>query len=377
MARPCRLVRGGRAVDAQWRRDGDALVLSPAGGPTLVVALERLAGIAGDGHTVRLLLPEGEISLERLGADGPTLLGDLRRDWPPLRAAVLRLADGGRPTQLHGGTITAPDLSGDFLGFVAEGRLLLATGGGDLSPLYPADWAAVVRDDDACAVRCRRWDGAELVFSRLGAKTGAFAEALRVARERLALAADAALSRHLPSLAAAARGALAEQWLPGRLLSAAQLESVAPGFQAAFELSWLPLMPRALEARALMQGVAAQERLIGYGFLAGQAAESWAEEAPHVWLLVRRADAWSFELLSHGDYATYRFRGGDEVPGLVEGLIRLPEFSREALYLPVEELVGDRSRYEVPVRDLPLLRGLRSHFLERIIHTVGSSGPQG
>ena len=106
MARTCRLVRAGRSVDAQWRREGDALVVSPAGAPALAVPLGEVSGIAGDGFTVRLRLPDGEIALERLGGDGPTLLDELRRDWLPLRAAVLRLAGGEHPAEVFTGSLT-------------------------------------------------------------------------------------------------------------------------------------------------------------------------------------------------------------------------------------------------------------------------------
>jgi hypothetical protein len=87
---------------------------------------------------------------------------------------------------------------------------------------------------------------------------------------------------------------------------------------------------------------------------------------------VRAGGSWSLELLSHGDYATYLFGGGEELARLVEGLVRLPEFSREALYLPLEELTGERSPYAIPARELPLLRELRTRFTGRKIHAAGT-----
>ncbi|HEY5998615.1 MAG TPA: hypothetical protein VI078_04845, partial [bacterium] len=173
------------------------------------------------------------------------------------------------------------------------------------------------------------------------------------------------VAAHLPTLGAAARAALADQWLPGRALSFEALEALAPGFAAAFGASWLAACPRSAEGAALMEGVSPADRFLGY-------ADAAAGAEPFVWLLVRRAEAWSLELLSHGDYATYLFKGGGELPGLVEGLIRLPEFSREALYLPLEQLTGERSPYAVPARDLPLLRELRSRFAGRKVHAAAT-----
>lgn len=364
MARSCRLVRDGRSAGAQWRRAGDSLVLTPSGQPPFVIPIERVAGIAGDGYAIRLRLPAGEVSLERLGADGPTLLSELRRDWPPLRAAALRLAGDARPVEFYTGTIAAPALSGAFLGFLCGSRFLVAVDGGDVTPLFAADWASVSEEEGTYAVTCAGWDGSETVLSKLGGRIGACAAALRAAREGLARDADAALARHLPTLGAVARAELAAQWLPGRLLSVERLESIGPGFDEGFTASWLAAMTRAREGRDLMAGLPRGERHLGYSFPGG----SGNEETPHVWLLVRREGVWILELLSHGDNATYTFAGGDELPGLIEGLIRLPEFSREALYLPLPELVDDRSAYAIPAADLPLLLELRNRFSGRKIH---------
>ena len=216
-------------------------------------------------------------------------------------------------------------------------------------------------DGQDCTVRLAGWDGAATVFGRLGGRTAAFDAALRAAREGLSRAAEITVAAHLPTLGAAARASLSSRWLPGRVLSIAALEALAPGFAAAFASSWLAACPRAAEGAKLMEGVDPADRFLGYAPPAGS-GEAF------LWLLVRAGDAWSLELLSHGDYATYRFTGGDELQRLVEGLVRLPEFSREALYLPLEELTGERSPYAIPARDLPLLRELRARFAGRKIH---------
>jgi hypothetical protein len=87
-----------------------------------------------------------------------------------------------------------------------------------------------------------------------------------------------------------------------------------------------------------------------------------------LWLLVKGEPHWSLELLSQGDFATYLFTGGTELPGLVSGIVQFSEFSREALYMPMADLVEERSRFTVAARELPLLRDLRSRFAGRRIH---------
>jgi hypothetical protein len=367
MARTCRLVRAGRSTDAQWRREGESLVVSPAGAPALVIRLAEVSGIAGDGFTVRLRLPEGEIALERLGGDGPTLLEALRRDWLPLRAAVLRLAGGESPGDVYAGSCSAAGVRGPFRGFIARDRLVIAPEGGDVTALFVADFATLHFDEESYALKATGWDGSETVFGKLGARAAQFSAALGGLREELSLVAAATLAEFLPSLDPSLRAALAQQWLPGRLQSFEQLECAAPGFAATFAASWLAATPRADSGRSLMAGCAPRDRFLAYSRPAGV-------EIPSLWLLVRPGSAASLELLSHGDYATYLFKDGEELPGLVEGLVRLPDFSREALYLPIEELTAERSDFAIPARDLPLLRDLRARFAGRKIHTPAAAG---
>lgn len=362
MARTCRLVRAGRSVDAQWRRDGDALVLSPMGAPSLVVRLGEVSGLAGDGFTVRLQLPDGEISLERLGGDGPTLLESLRRDWPVVRAEVLRLAGGVRTAEVFSGNLASSDVRGPFHGYFVGDRLIVAPEDGDIVVLFAADFASVSFEEEAYTLRATGWDGGQTVFTKLGGKSAAFAGALETVRETLSRQAADVFARLLPTLAAGPRTDLAGQWLPGRLLSFENLERIAPGFETSFFSSWLPTMLRAKTGRALMTGVATGDRYLGYAVSAEE------KTLPAVWLLVLRDETASLELLSHGDYATYLFRWGKDVLALVQGLVRLPDFSREALYMPIEQMTDERGIYAIPARDLPLLRNLRSRFIGRKIH---------
>lgn len=363
----CRLVRDGQSADARWQRQGELLLLTPGAGPTVVVALGEVAGIGGDGFSISLRAAPGDITLERLGGDGPSLLQELRRDWPPLRAGVLRLSDGGPPDQVFAGSIAGSIAGatpgGPFRGFLQADRLIVATEGGDVRALFLADYRSLAFDEATYAVVCQGWAGEELRFSKLGGETTAFRAALQAARDALAGDAAATLARYLPTLAPTARIELAAQWLPGRVLSFAALESLAPGFEAAFATSWLTAGPRAESGRKLIAGCGPAERWLGY-------AAASRDEAPMLWLLVGSGGQWSLELLSHGDYATYLFAGGDEVPGLVSGIVRLPEFSREALYLPLAEMTGDRAKYAIPARDLPLLAELRRRFAGRRIHAA-------
>ena len=338
----------------------------PAGEPAFVVQLGEVFGISGDGFSVRLRAPEGEIALERLGGDGPTLLEALRRDWPVLRAAVLRLAAGGRPNEVYSGNLSSPGLRGRFDGFFVGDRLILAPEGGDIVALFAADFASISFDEEAYALLATGWDGGQTVFTKLGGKTAAFAAALQNARAVLSRQASESLGRFLPTLAAGARVGLASQWLPGRLLSIEELERVAPGFEVSFVSSWLAASPRAESGRALMADLAPGNRFLGY-------APPAEGDVPPLWLLALRGETASLELLSHGDYATYLFHNVEELPRLVQGLVRLPEFSREALYLPAVELTGNRGVYAIPARDLPLLKGLRACFAGRKIHAPGSS----
>jgi hypothetical protein len=371
MARACRLVRDGSSVDATWRRDADDLIVLPDAGAPLSLPLGEVSAIAGDGFCILLRSPLGDLDLERLGADGPTLLQDLRRDWPPIRARMLRLSDGSAPAQVFAGQVHGPGGSGPFRGFLTEDRFLYAIDGADVTALPLAECRSVAFDAVNFQVRCADWDSRlETGFSKLGGQTQALAERLRTARSQLTAEADASLARHLPSLAMAGRASLSRCWLPGRLLNLAELEGLAPGFEAAFRASWLAHSHRAEQGAALLQGMAPADSWLGYARPDRTLAPGEASQAmPQLlWLLVKGEPTWSLELLSQGDHATYLFTGGAELPGLVGGIVQLPEFSREALYLPMTDLVEQRSRYATAARELPLLRDLRRRFAGRRIH---------
>jgi len=375
MAQKCRVAWNGASVDAQWRRDADHMIVTTVDGVPMSLPLGEVSGIGGDGFGIVLRSLQGDMRLERLGADGPTLLQELRRDWPPLRAKLLRLSDGTAVSKVFTGYVQGPQRAGPFRGFLAHDRFIHAIDGEDVTALQLADCRSVSFDEAAFSIRCPGWaDGTGTVFSKLGGETAALVDLLRKARGQLAAEADISLARHLPSLATASRAKLAAHWLPGRMLSFAELEGLAPGFETAFLASWLAHSHRDEEGRSLMNGVPAADRWLGYGRVGRTLApQDSGDDVPQLlWLLVRGDPHWSLELLSQGDYATYLFSGGDEVPGLIGGLVRFPEFSREALYMPLTDLVDERARYAVAARELPLLRDLRERFAGRRIHAPRS-----
>ena len=57
------------------------------------------------------------------------------------------------------------------------------------------------------------------------------------------------------------------------------------------------------------------------------------------------------------------------MPALASRLLCAPQFSREALYLPVERLAGVHGELATAARDLAFLRELRARFVDRVIHT--------
>ena len=54
--------------------------------------------------------------------------------------------------------------------------------------------------------------------------------------------------------------------------------------------------------------------------------------------------------------------------GLASRLLCAPQFSREALYLPIEALGGERGELAIAAQNLGFLVALRRRFTGRIIH---------
>ena len=390
MPRSCSFTRADLASRAEWSLDDETLVVAPDGAPPEACPVREIAGIGGDDYTLEVKLADGGFTLSRLGADGSTLQERLRHLWLPQRAAALRIAGGGDPHPFSGAV--GPAGSGRaFAGLLYDDLLAFAPQGSDVEALFLALVKTVTFDEARCVVTVRPWDGDAVEFARLAGRTEEFARGLRDRRAALATAASRVLGAHLPALGPASLAALAAVWLPGRTLSASDLDRTAPGAADAVFSSWAAALPRHAEADTLRR-CAAGTVFLGYsqpealGDAPGASAEPPAAEesgaggeegaAPSgappdalLWLLAGRGDAWLLEELTVGDHATYRFEAGPELPELVSRLLCAPQFSREALYLPLEKLVAARSELAIAARELPFLAALRQRFRGRVVHS--------
>jgi hypothetical protein len=194
------------------------------------------------------------------------------------------------------------------------------------------------------------------------------------------------------------------------------MNALCPGLEQVFRSEWLPALLRKEEGAHLLEWASAASTWLGCtreGAEAGQegaeaqaadgdvaeqgetptdeAAGSKAAAAGHpeeaagtekeppvqsageaalrpLWMLVGKNGVWFLEPLTIEDHATYCFAGGDEMPALVSRLLCAPQFSKEALYSPLNELVGDKADLAIPARSLGFLVELRSRFKQRVIH---------
>jgi hypothetical protein len=387
------LVCPGFAGRCGWAFDEETLLLTPEGQPPQAVPLREIQGLGGDDYTIELVADSQRLTLSRLGADEQPLRDRLTRLWLAARAQALRLAGSG-DAEPFTGTVADGRGGRPFTGLLFEDVLTYATPGDDVQPLFLTLLAGVVHDTAGYTVTAKGWDGSAIVFSKLAGRTEAFAQGLTDRRAGLAGEAATALAAHLPTLSLAPRIALTAAWPPGRLLPLAALEQTAPGFAAAATSSWLRMLPRKREGEVLL--AQAERVLLGYSRSAARQPDPAApEEKPAVgppgssepqdgalqgtpaaaddpsaplWILAGRGPAWLLECLSLADHATYRFEGGDEMPALVSRLLCAPQFSRTALYQPLESLVGDQAEFAAAARDLPFLKALRERFRGRIIH---------
>lgn len=396
MTRSCTLSRPGFSGRAEWLLDETSLLLTPEGLPPEVYALRDLTSVDGDGYEIHL----GTLTLARLGAEGPTLLETLRRRWPVQRADALRLTGSGTPHPFTG------CLDGEaFHALLFDDLLLLAPDGRDLMPIFLPLLAAATFDEATYAVHLTTWSGADLAFTRLAGQTEEFLQRVQLGRTALAAASAAVLSAQVPGLPGSGRAALAGLWPPGRLLSLPELEAACVGFLPEFQASWLSHLARRQEGEHLLGWGARDSVFLGLSGMGAEAtvdeteqpgtaeptpgtpgatadprageqaaaagpssADPGAQDQHVLWLLAGEGDRWALEALSSGDRATYRFQGGAEIPPLVSSLLCAPQFSREALYLPLGSLTGDRAELAMAARDLPFLRTLRERFRGRVIH---------
>jgi hypothetical protein len=356
--------------------------------------VKEISGIAGDGYELQLRLPGAMLSLSKLGQDGPTLLEQLRRTWPSLRADALRLTGTGTPAR-YLCRASSPNGARPAVALLYEDVLLLASEGEDLAPVFLPTLTSVELDEGTYAVAMERRGDQPLIFTKLAGQTQEFLDMVKAARGKLTQESLDVLSAWMPALSALQKASLAGFWPPGLLLSLQELEGLCPGFKALFERGWMSQALRREEGRALLADVGPSQAFLGFarppagmaesatgeedvmepepdedGATAAHQPEATADKNPVLlWLLAKRGESWFLESLTEKDHATYRFEGGDEMVGLGTALLCSPIFSREALYMALEKLTGDKADYAIAARDLGFLRDLRSRFEERIIHS--------
>lgn len=389
MSRTCQYAFAGKSGPAEWSFDETALVVAPAGGRPMVFAVQEMAGLSGDGYTITAALAGGaELTLSKLGAEGPTLLDTLQRTWLAARATVLRLGGSGEGKPFSGmvaglgsggaGAAGAPDRAAaadaapngaaePFRALLFEDVMVIAREGRDLDPVFMALTESITFDDSTYAAAVAEWPGRDIAFSRLGKQTQDFLDNLRKHRDALADEAAAALAAAVPSLMSAYRGILAGDWPPGRLRTLTDLSSICPGFEQAFHTTWLAACVRKDEGEFLLEWAGPAACWLGCSREAGESGEAL------LWLLAQKGQVWFLEALTGEDRATYYFSGGTEVPALVSRLLCAPQFSKEALYNPLETLTGDKADLAIAAQYLGFLVELRARFKGRVIHTTPES----
>ncbi|MBU2601649.1 MAG: hypothetical protein KKA32_05705 [Actinobacteria bacterium] len=353
--------RPGHFGRVDWEFDDRTIYVTPQGMSTETYPLRQISGFSGDDYTLQFGYEGHQFTLSRLGADGPTLRERLLRRWPLLRAEALCIDGGGEPEYFTTQYAAGEQEMRPCTVLLYDDVMILAMEDCDVTPVYLSSLSHVVRDESAYSVSFVRWDRTGGTFSRMGARTDEFVSKLDETRRCLAAEGASTLSTHLPTLTPSARAALTARWLPGEMIPLAALEAGAPGIRNALVASWMAIGPRAKEAEVLLAGASLEQTFVGY-------ERRPDGEASPLWLLVGREWQWFLENLSEETYATYRFSAGPEMPSLAGMLLKSQRFSREALYLPLEELAGARGDLAMPAAELPFLMQLRERFQGRIIH---------
>jgi hypothetical protein len=367
MNHSCTLERAGATVRAGWALEGATLIVTAEGRSPEAIRLREVAGVGGDDFSLRLALGEQPLTLSRLGAEGPNLQAQVRQVWLPERADALRLAGAGAPVRCSGAMARGEGTLRSCQALLNDDALLLAAEDADIEPVFLALLEDIALDTASMTVQMRDWDHGVLRLAKLGGRTDEIATALQARRARLVAEAAQVMDGWLPRLDPARRATLAARWLPGRMLGLRDLDALVPGAVEAFKGSWLAAMPRRSEGEALMGMTGVTAVWAGYG---RPATTGGAEpNTVPLWLLVSAGERWFLEAVSEQDWATYRFRGGQDMPALASRLLCAPEFSREALYLPLDRLAGVHGELAPAARDLGFLRELRTRFVDRVIHT--------
>jgi len=394
LPRTCTYSWNSKSGRALWTLAEDTLLLMPESGDPLPFSVKEMSGISGDGYTLDLRVPGAVVKLSKLGQDGPTLLEQLQRTWPALRADALRLTGTGTPAR-YLCRASSPSGGRPAIALLFEDLLLLAPEGEDLAPVFLPTLTSVELDEGTYAVVLERRGAAPLVLTKLAGQTQEFLGKVKTARGKLSQESLEVLSAWMPALSALQKATLAGSWPPGLLLSLQELEGLCPGFKSLFEKGWMSQALREAEGRALLADADPSQAFLGFARPPAGMAESAAgdEDVPEsepskgggpsvaqpevaaeqdpvlLWLLARRGKSWLLESLTEKDHATYGFEGGEEMVGLGTALLCSPIFSREALYMAMEKLTGDKADYAIAARDLGFLRDLRFRFKERIIHS--------
>ncbi len=376
-----------KGLPGTWSLEKNILHLATGSFGTLALPISEISGFSLDGPVLTLFLKQRKVLLARMGGGAETLLDLLERRWPILRAEALRLTGRGEPRSYACVFGDLDSIAQPGRAVVFDDLLLVFQTGQDLSPIFLPLVENVFLDEEAYALALKGWDGWTFTFSRLGPRLQEFAE--RVTRGRAALTAEAStlLGACLPSLDAFALMAVSSAWLPGRLICLEELSTLSSDLPGALR-ALVAGLPRRREAEALQHGLS--HRDVYFALAApstgasepeeaapgpdGDAAEPAATKAGSpppalLWMAVRRGGHWILEALSEGDRATYAFEAGDEGPKLLSMILCAPQFSREALYLPMERLTGERAPLAAAARELPFLRDLRAHLKARALHT--------
>jgi hypothetical protein len=404
MAGTCQFSFGQSSGAAEWSFDGASLVVTPEGGP-LTFAVKELAGISGDDYTVKAIVPGAaavgtagsqpkggstELVLSQLGHDGPTLAESLRREWLNARTETLRLGGSGegwlalgQVAGLGSGVMGSGGAPEPFRALLFEDVLVIAREGRDLEPVFTALVESVIFDDATYTIHVDEWPGRKISFSKLAKQTDEFLRRLRENRTLLAKESAATLVAATPGLPADARGTLAGTWMPGRLMELARMNAGCPGFEATFRGEWLARLLRREEGAYLLEWASPAATWLGCtreaegdgggAAVAGDdtsaaAGAGGSDGERPLWMLSGKKGVWFLEALSIEDRATYCFKGGDEVPALISRLLCAPQFSKEALYSPLQELSGESADLAIPARFLGFLVELRARFQDRVIH---------
>src|SRR5512143_1110468 len=216
MPKTCTYDLNGKAGKAAWTLEEGSLLLMPEGGAPLPFAVKEFSGLAGDGYVLEMRVPGGLLKLYKLGQDGPTLLDQLSRTWPLLRAGALRLTGSGEPSR-YLCRASSPAGAKPAVAVLYEDLVLLAHEGADLTPVLLPTITGVAFDEETYAVALERRDATPVVLTKLAGQTQEVLDRVKAARGKLTEESLKVLSAWMPALTALQKATLAGAWPPGLL----------------------------------------------------------------------------------------------------------------------------------------------------------------